>query len=127
MDEPIIPDYCEGLKRTLSALYAHTSGNVLSATMSHLLLYQKQRFTFSHDFVDIPTKHILQWCDVENESLTFRLRKVKIKDNEYDLIGDYAINNIIYRPTELEDMCIYEQLMLYELKKFNKKKKRDRT
>ena len=124
VDEPIVPDYCEGLKRTLSALYAHTSGNVLSATMSHLLLYQKQRFTFSHDFVDIPTKHILQWCDGDNDSLTFRLRKVKIGDNEYDLIGDYAINNIIYRPTELEDICIYEQLMLYELKKFNKKKEK---
>ena len=55
------------------------------------------------------------------------LRKVKIRDNEYDLIGDYAINNIIYRPTELEDICIYEQLMLYELKKIQqKKKKRDR-
>ena len=125
VEEDIAPDYCEGLKRTLSAIYAHTSANVLSATMSHLLLDQTQRFTFSHDFVDIPTHHILQWCDGEIESLTFRLRKVKVNENEYDVVGDYAINNLIYRPIELENMCQYEQLMLYELKKIQRKKRKD--
>ena len=32
--ENIAPDFCEGLKRMLSALYAHTAHNVLSSTMA---------------------------------------------------------------------------------------------
>ena len=31
------PDSAEGLKRTLSAMYAHTSNLVVSATLAHLL------------------------------------------------------------------------------------------
>ena len=32
--ENIAPDFCEGLKRMLSALYVHTAHNVLSSTMA---------------------------------------------------------------------------------------------
>ena len=89
-------DYCEGLKRMLSSLYAHSSGNVLSATMAHLLLYQIERFTYSHDFSTIRTKDLIDWCDGKTEELFFRLRKVKNDDGNYDHVCDYFINNNIY-------------------------------
>ena len=44
--ENIAPDFCEGLKRMLSALYAHTASNVLSSTMGWKILYQETRFKF---------------------------------------------------------------------------------
>ena len=34
------PDFAEGFKRILSAMYAHMSNDVLAATMAHFLLYQ---------------------------------------------------------------------------------------
>ena len=42
--EEIVPDFCEGLKRMLSELYAHTAGNVFSSTMGWKILYQGSRF-----------------------------------------------------------------------------------
>ena len=123
--EENISDYCEGLKRMLSSLYAHTSENVLSATMAHMLLYQKERFSFSHEFTTIPTRHLIDWCDGNTEELNFRLRKVKNDDGEYDHVCDYFINNIIYRPTDLE-ICCYELSMKYELKKNQKKKRKNK-
>ena len=122
-EEEIAPDMCEGIGRVLSSLYAHTSGNVLSATMAHLLLYQDQRFTFSHDFQHIPLRHLIDWCNGDHEDLTFLLRKVNNDDNKYDVVSDYFCNNILYRPTELEHTCCFEQIMCYELKKIQKKKK----
>ena len=41
------------------------------------------------------------------------------------MVSDYFCNNILYRPTELEHTCCYEQIMCYELKKIQKKKKRN--
>ena len=41
------------------------------------------------------------------------------------MVSDYFCNNILYRPTELEHTCCFEQIMCYELKKIQKKKKRN--
>ena len=115
------PDFVEGLKRTLSSLYAHTSKNVLSATMARKLLSHGQRFQFSHDFINIPLKHLLQWLD-DNCHLDFKLKLVKTGDDTYEHVQDFFINNIIYRPVELEHYGCYDMMMHYELKKLNKKK-----
>ena len=58
--EKVSPDFPEGLKRMLVSLYAHTSNNVLSATMATKLLADGERFKFSHEFVAIPLKHLIE-------------------------------------------------------------------
>ena len=74
------PDFYEGFKRLMSAMYAHTSNLVMSSTMSHLLLHRKQcQFTFSHETSLIPTQHLLDWFDGKNE-LSFQLSQIKTKD-----------------------------------------------
>ena len=82
------PDFSEGLKRTLSSLYAHTSKNVLSATMARKLLSHGQRFQFSHDFINIPLKHLLQWLD-DNCHLDFKLKLVQTGDETYEHVQDF--------------------------------------
>ena len=106
-------DFGEGLKRMLSSLYGHTSSNVLSATMAKKLLSHGSRFQFSHEFMNISLVHLLQWINDE-EDLEYRLRKVKKTDvNGYECVMDLFINNIIYRPVELEDLSCYELVSLF--------------
>ena len=115
-------DFGEGLKRMLSSLYGHTSSNVLSATMAKKLLSHGSRFQFSHDFMNIPLVQLLQWI-TDEEHLEYRLRKVKNDDTDkYECVMDLFINNIIYRPVELELLSCYDMVSLYELKKMDKKK-----
>ena len=54
----------------------HTSSNVLSATMAKKMLPHGSRFQFSHEFMIISLKHLLQWI-TDEENLEFKLRKVK--------------------------------------------------
>ena len=91
--EDIQPDFAEGLKRMLASLYGHTSNNVLSSTMSTKLLADGERFNFSHDFMSIPLKHMIQWLHGE-ENLEFKLRKVKIDEGVYEHVQDMFINYI---------------------------------
>ena len=101
-------------------LYGHTSNNVLSATMARKLLSHGSRFTFSHDFLNIPLKHLIDW--VNNQDLEFKLKVVKNSDGDYEHVQDMFINNIIYRPLELERIGCYDMITHYELKKITKKK-----
>jgi len=114
--EEVSPDFSEGLSRMLSSLYGHTASNVLSATMSRKLLSHGSRFQYSHEFVGIPTKHLLQWLTGE-DNLEFKLRKVKNSDGEYSHVQDMYINNMMYRPSELEHLSLYDMVSTYEIKK----------
>ena len=71
--------------------------------------------------MSISLVHLLQWIKDENE-LEFKLRKVKVDEGDYTHVIDLFINNMIYRPTELENLSCYELVSEYELKKINKKK-----
>ena len=103
----------------LCAIYAYLSHNVLSATMSHWLLL-KNRFIFSPDFTTIPTRHMTAWYDDPSySSCSFQLRPTKDKEGNLIKVEDYFINNVIYRPPELELICCYELEMLYELVKLS--------
>ena len=119
--EEVLPDFAEGLKRMLTSLYGHTSNNVLSSTMATKLLIDGERFKFSHDFKSIPLKHLIEWLSGE-EHLEFKLRKVRIDDNKYEHVQDMFINNMIYRPIELEDLGCYDMISRYELKRKKKEK-----
>ena len=81
-------DYAEGLRRMLSSMYAHTSSNVLSATMARKLLSSGGRFRFSHEFLYIPLKHLLEWHD-NIEHLEFSLRRVKDIDGKWEHVQDF--------------------------------------
>ena len=119
--EEISKDYCEGLSRMLSSLYSHTTNNVLSATMSWKLLECSKRFHFSHETMNIPLTHLLQWLNGD-DNLEFKLKKTKDCDGKYSHVQDMYINNIIYRPTELEQVSCYDMVSNYELKRMSKKK-----
>ena len=119
-----MPDSVELFRILLSAMYVHTGNNVLSATMAHLLLSQKNRFTFSHDFITLNLPHLIKWCQDDNDSsLNFRLRTVVTEDGERMKVMDKFINDLIYRPIETTELCIYQQLMEYEKVKIPKEKK----
>ena len=49
------------------------------------------------------------------------MRKVKNNDDEYENVIDLFINDIIYRPVELENLSCYELIAYYEMKKLPKK------
>ena len=110
----------------LSAVYAHTANNVLSSTMAWKILYQGSRFKFSHDTVFIQLQHLIDWAEGA-ENLEFKLRKVKQKNDssEYDHVVDMFINNIIYRPLELENISCFELISKYEMKTISSKKETD--
>ena len=114
--EELPKDYCEGLSRMLSSLYSYTANNVLSATMSWKLLECSKRFQFSHETMNIPLAHLLQWLNGD-DNLEFKLKKTKNCDGTYSHIQDMYINNIIYRPTELEQVSCYDMVSNYELKR----------
>ena len=66
-------------------------------------------------------KHLLEWLNGEEE-LEFKLRKIKIEDGKYEHIHDMFINNIIYRPVELEHLGCYDMITRYDLRRMSKEK-----
>ena len=119
--EDVSPDFCEGLIRMLSSLYGHTASNVLSSTMAAKLLADESIFSFSHEFKSIPLKHLIEWSE-GTEHLDFKLRKVKNGDGKYDHVQDTFINNMIFRPGELEHLGLYDMISQYHLKRMTKEK-----
>ena len=70
---------------------------------------------------------MIQWLHGE-ENLEFKLRKVKIDEGVYEHVQDMFINNIIYRPVELEHLACYDMISRYELKGMTQEKiKSDKT
>ena len=78
----------------LASLYGHTVNNVLSATMARKLLSHGNRFCFSHDFLNIPLRHLLDW--LYNIDLEFKLKVVKNSDGDYEHVQDTFVNNMIF-------------------------------
>jgi len=58
----------------------------------------------------------------DENDLEFKVRKVKNIDDEYENVIDLFINDIIYRPVELEHLSCYEIIAYYQMKKLQKKK-----
>ena len=88
--------------------------------MSRKLLSHGSRFQFSHGTVTIPLKHLLQWLTRE-DNLQFKLRRVRHSDGEYGHVQDIYINDMMYRPSELEHLSLYDMVSTYEMKKCQKK------
>ena len=88
--------------------------------MARKLLADGERFKFSHEFKSIPLKHLIEWLNGE-EYLEFKLRKVRVDEGIYEHVQDMFINNMIYRPVELEHLGLYEMIASYDLKRMSKK------
>ena len=99
----------EGLCRFLIGMSVHLSQDVVSAPMAHLLLSQRgSRFNFSHDFQDLLLGQMLNKLNGEEPGDFVLRRKNRSESGDVVLWPDYSVNDYLYRPNAMEDMCFYE-------------------
>ena len=99
----------EGLCRFLIGMSVHLSQDVVSAPMAHLLLSQRgSRFNFSHDFQDLLLGQMLNKLNGEEPGDFVLRRKNRSESGDVVLWPDYSVNDYLYRPNTMEDMCFYE-------------------
>ena len=80
-------------KRILLAIYSHTVSNILSSNMARQIFSKRSRFQFSHHFLSIPLKHMIQWL-VDEEHLDFRLIQITNDDGQPSHVPDIYISII---------------------------------
>ena len=113
--------WIEGLSRMLSGINAATSRGVVSAPMSHNLVIQNgERFTFSHEFADLLLGQMESVLDGGEDSVSFICRTCFLQNGTMKQWPDRSANDYIFRPSVLENICLYEQTMHYN-KCYNKK------
>ena len=107
--------YIEGLGRIITGVNALLSRDVVSSTMAHLLISQGgERFTYSHDFSHISVQNVENVLE-EKEGMHFRLRRNWNDDTKETIAwADCAAYDYIHRPTELNNLCLYEYTMWYK-------------
>jgi hypothetical protein len=99
----------EGLCRFLIGMRVHLSQDVVSATMAHLLLSQRGgRLKFSHDFQDLLLGQMLNKLNGEEPGDFVLRRKNRSGSGDVVMWLDYSVNDYLYRPNSMEDMCSYE-------------------
>ena len=122
------PSFLEGLCRVLSGIQATITKDVVSSTMSHLMVCQDgKRFTFSHDFDNIL---LTQISDVlEGKECSFSLRNNRNASGEFTQWPDSFANDYLFRSEKLEAMCLYEMVMKFQkcFKTFKQMNKRKNT
>jgi hypothetical protein len=112
--------FINGLGTMLSAMIANTSRDVVSSTMSHLLVAQKgKRFTFSHEPKHLLLTQLMARLDNDDE-VQFTLRRTNRSTKEGKVVQwpDSSANDYLDRPVELEDCCAYYCTERYEKKHF---------
>lgn len=83
------------------------------ANMASLLLLIDTRFMFSHNFSNIFVS-LLQ-DHLEGKESQFRIQIPKGDRKEVkERWSDQNVNDVIMRPNELEDICLYETQMWFE-------------
>ena len=87
----------------------HLSQDVVSAPMAHLLLSQRgSRFNFSHDFQDLLLGQMLNKLNGEEPGDFVLRRKNRSESGDVVMWPYYSVNDYLYRPNFMEDMCFYE-------------------
>ena len=109
-------NFREGLSRFLLGMNVHLSQDVVSATMAHLLICQRgSRFTFSHDFIDLLVGQMLNYLKGQDPGYFVLKRKNRHNQNEAPVLWpDYSVNDYIFRPRCLDNICFYEFGIKYE-------------
>ena len=123
-EEDSAPEFIEGLSRVLIGIRAHISSYVIGAPLAYHLLTKGTRFEFSHEFSSILLGQLEDYT--MDKELGFKIRQKKKKDGDVSTRwADCFTNNIIYRPKEIDNICVYQQLLEYEIKTFSKNKRID--
>ena len=98
--EDIIPEYQQGFRNLLAAIYIHTNAHITAAPMSHYLAIHKSRFRYSHNDSWHPFNGIEKLFDKEPMIMRFR------KTGERQVAFHRAMH-YLHRPVEFEHMCSY--------------------
>ena len=113
-------DFVLGLSRMLCAIQAHVSTNIVSAPLAHYIaLHNSNRFSFSHEFSYLLISQIID--HFKDGPKTYRLKKTNSPNVNESHWADMCVNDIIFRPIELKNICAYEQTMWYEQRKITSK------
>ena len=109
--EEVLPEFSEGLKRILQAIYANISSYIISPTMAHHIITTGSRFMFSHKTKPLLLAQMEDFLNGKNISFTLRSTKGEKKR----LWADSQVYDIIFRPDELENTCYYEFVEKYNV------------
>ncbi len=91
------------------------SQDIVSATMAHLLTCQHgSRFTFSHEFHDMLIGQMLNTLEGKDPGDFVLRRRNRGPNGEVLMWPDYSMNDYIYRPDCLDDVCFYQFSECYE-------------
>jgi hypothetical protein len=99
-----------GYRRLLGAVLANSAAHVISGPLAAFIVKQKSRFVKSHESVTMPIPALFK-------------KQVDVK-LEYRGKRSYFNNllfNYQYRPSSLEDLCVYEFFQKYEMKRLTRK------
>jgi len=91
----------KGFNNLLCAIFAHASAFVCAAPMSHFLALEESRFRYSYDNVYIGYTAIERY--MKDEPMIQRLKTKNGKTVAFHKGMDY-----MFRPSECEDLCLYE-------------------
>ena len=96
----------------ISGIRTHVPSNVIMANMASLLTMIDIRFIFSHDISYIFVKSIQHYF--EEKDAQFRVQIDKSDKNKRRKWSDLFYNDVIHRPKELSNLCVYEISMWFE-------------
>lgn len=105
-EEQIYTDVQLGFRRMLAGIYAHTSAHIVAAPMAHHMALHGSRFQYSHDYGWLPAQGVLSI--LEDAKMIMRFRQIQGKQVVY-----HSAMNYIYRPTNLENLCLYKFIQDY--------------
>ncbi len=87
----------------------------MSATMAHLLTCQHgSRLTFSHEFHDMLVRKMQNTLEGKDPGDFVLRRRNRGPNGEVLMWPDYSVNDYIYRPDCLDDVCFYQFSESYE-------------
>ena len=113
-------DFKKGMGNLISGIRAHVASNVIMANMASLLTMVDSRFLFSHNFPYILVTQIQNYFNTKETQ--FRVQKTKDDGKRVRRWADLYHNDVIFRPEELENFCVYEISMWFERIPMTKKR-----
>ena len=105
----VFNDYKNGLIRLLRGITGHLCESVISSNLAAHIISTGTRFHFSHDFCHIMIRQFEEYFAGNSVQYTMRWSRDQGRGYIDSNVFDY-----IYRPTGLENMCLYEFLSQYE-------------
>ena len=107
--------FSEGYKRLLCAVFSHTKAKVTSAPMASFIIQNDGRFIFSHDSAYIPL-----------DSFMGRASYTRLNPVGSNLFFMNKRKEYTSRPTELDNVCLYDFVKQYEVIRKNKRNEEER-